>query len=56
MEELKNLLIKNEDDYFTLPHCGLIADWYQRYWQLHELVAKQIEYNDYYIPDNVERD
>ena len=56
MEELIKLLIKNEDDYFVLPHYGLISDWYQRYWQLHEAVAKHMEYNEYYIPDNIERD
>ncbi len=54
MEKLVNLLMKNEHDYFVLPHSGLVPDWYERYWELHKEIAEYAGYNDYYIPENIE--
>ncbi len=42
-EQILELLRNNEDDYYVLPHYGLISDWYKRYWQLHNIV---LEYFD----------
>jgi len=53
MEDLIKLLIKNEDDYFVLPHVGLVPDWYERYWQLHKELAEYAGYKHYFIPSNV---
>jgi len=54
VEELIKLLINNEDDYFMLPHYGMVPDWYKRYWQLHKAVAEYTGYTDYFIPKNSE--
>ena len=37
-DELLDLLEKNVYDYHVLPHYGMIPDWYERYWELHNLV------------------
>ena len=34
---------QNIDDYYTLPHYGLIADWYLRYWALHNMVCDHFD-------------
>ena len=54
MKKLVKLLMKNEHDYFVLPHSGLVPDWYERYWELHKEIAEYAGYNDYYIPENIE--
>ena len=42
-QELRKIyeeLEKNETDYWNLPHYGLIADWFLRYWNLHNSVLE----------------
>jgi hypothetical protein len=47
-EELIEMIFQNEYDYHSLPHYGLIPDWYLRYWELHQLVMKHFSVDDYY--------
>lgn len=46
-DELLDLLDKNEYDYYVLPMYGLISDWYERYWELHNKLH-------YYLQDDTE--
>ena len=34
-KELLEMMYQNEDAYWDLPQYGLIADWFVRYWELH---------------------
>jgi hypothetical protein len=34
---------QNLSDYYELPHYGLIADWYLRYWALHNMVCEHFD-------------
>jgi len=41
-QDLLDLLDKNVYDYYVLPHYGLISDWYERYWELHQLIENYL--------------
>ena len=43
VDRILELLEQNEYDYHLLPHYGLVPDWRLRYWQLHELILKEID-------------
>ena len=34
-KELLEMMYQNEDDYWDLPQYAMIADWFVRYWELH---------------------
>jgi len=55
VEELIQLLINNEDDYFILPHYGMVPDWYKRYWQLQNAKDEYNGYTDNIIPKNSDK-
>lgn len=42
-EEIIDLLYNNYSDYYTLPHYGLVPDWYLRYWELHNMIFDYLE-------------
>jgi|TARA_B100000035_G_C20932014_1_gene523446 hypothetical protein len=46
-EELKERLIEmmdqDEHDYHALPHYGLIADWFPRYWDLANMIRTYLQ-------------
>ena len=42
-EDLLELMEENVDAHYTLPHYGLIADWYRRYWELHMMLKLYFE-------------
>ena len=42
-EEIIDLLYENYSDYHTLPHYGLVPDWYLRYWELHNMIFDYLE-------------
>ena len=42
-ETLNGRLYDNYSDYHTLPHYGLIPDWYLRYWELHNMIFDYLE-------------
>ena len=42
--------MNNEADYVVLPHYGLIADWFVRYWELHNLVLEHFDEEPYEEP------
>ena len=46
LEELEN----NEIDYWNLPQYGLIADWFERYWDLHNMVLEYFGEEPYDYP------
>ena len=53
VDRILDLLEQNEIDYFNLPHYGLVPDWRLRYWQLHELLLREIDDQG---PDSSERE
>ena len=51
-KELLRACFQNEVDYWNLPQYGLIADWFLRYWELHNLVLEHFDEEIY--PDPIE--
>jgi|TARA_R100000030_G_scaffold95571_1_gene83096 hypothetical protein len=51
-ETLIAMLHQTEDDYHSLPHYGLIPDWYLRYWDLHIALYQYLglDKEDYFGP------
>ena len=45
-EEILKVMEENIDAYYELPHYGLIADWFKRYWQLHQLIDEYFDEKD----------
>lgn len=40
LREMFRAIEKNEDDYHNLPHYGFVADWFIRYWNMHNMVLE----------------
>ena len=49
-EELLKVMYKNEDDYWELPHYGLISNWFVRYWELHNKLLTLLGEETYDYP------
>lgn len=52
-DQKKELLVLLEDveyDYWNLPQYGLIADWFERYWDLHNKVLESLGEDPYHYP------
>ena len=49
-EEFLELLYQVEEDYWNLPQYGLIADWFGRYWDLHNKLLEHLGEEPYHEP------
>ena len=49
-EELLKMMYKNEDDYWELPQWALMADWFERYWNLHNKLMPLLGDEPYEYP------
>ena len=49
-DQLIEMLEQHEDDYWNLPQYGLIPDWFERYWKLHNMVCEVVDMDPYNYP------
>ena len=54
-EQILKAAYQNEDDYWMLPSQGLMADWFLRYWEMHNLVLEHFGEEPYPTPINERR-
>ena len=50
LRELYEVLDQNEIDYWNLPQYALIADWFVRYWELHNMLLEFMDQETYSLP------
>ena len=49
-EKILKAAYQNEEDYFVLPHQGFVADWYLRYWEMHNLIMEHFDQERFDMP------
>lgn len=50
VQAILDLCAQNEEDYWNLPQYAMIADWFVRYWELHNLVLEHFGEVPYTYP------
>ena len=50
VQAILDLCAQNEEDYWNLPQYALIADWFVRYWELHNRVLVHFGEEPYDYP------
>ena len=49
-KKILELCMGNEEDYWQLPQYGLTADWFVRYWELHNAILEHFDETPYGFP------
>ena len=52
-KELLEMMYQNEDDYWDLPQYAMIADWFVRYWELHNKLMPLLGDEPYEYPTSL---